>query len=239
MSSLRLPVLVPNQQGLDAACGNLSIRPLLKEIAVFAAASETFSRKNINCSVAESLQRLGPVCDAAMKQGLAVRGYVSTAIACPYEGPIDAHKAKDVAVELLRMGCYEVSLGDTIGVGNAGSVRSMLHTVLSSVDPSKLAVHFHDTYGQALANILVALESGIRTVDAAVAGLGGCPFAPGATGNVATEDLVYMLHGLDYFTGVDLEQLVEAGAYITKQLGRPTRSRTATAILAKKQQRAV
>lgn len=234
MSSLRLPVLIPNSKGLETALGNASIRPLFKEIAVFTAASEAFSQKNTNCSVDESLRRLREVCNAAGERGLSVRGYVSTVIGCPYEGPIDAKKVKDVTMELLKMGCYEVSLGDTIGVGSAGTVRALLHTVLGSVDPSKLAVHFHDTYGQALANILVALESGIRTVDASVAGLGGCPFAPGATGNVATEDVVYMLHGLNYFTGVDLEQLVLAGAYITGQLSCPNRSRTATAILAKK-----
>lgn len=234
MSSLRLPVLVPNKRGLEAALENRRVSPLLKEVAVFTAASESFSQKNTNCSVAESLSRLQEVCKVAREHNLAVRGYVSTVIGCPYEGRVDPRRVKEVALELLRMGCYEVSLGDTIGVGNAGSVRDLLQVVLGSVDPSKLAVHFHDTYGQALANVLVALESGIRTVDSAVAGLGGCPFAPGATGNVATEDLVYMLQGLDYFTGIDLGRLIEAGSYITEILGHPTRSRAAAAILARR-----
>lgn len=234
MSSLRLPVLVPNKRGLEAALENRRVSPLLKEVAVFTAASESFSQKNTNCSVAESLSRLQEVCKMAREHNLAVRGYVSTVIGCPYEGRVDPRRVKEVALELLRMGCYEVSLGDTIGVGNAGSVRDLLQVVLGSVDPSKLAVHFHDTYGQALANVLVALESGIRTVDSAVAGLGGCPFAPGATGNVATEDLVYMLQGLDYFTGIDLGRLIEAGSYITEILGHPTRSRAAAAILARR-----
>lgn len=233
MSSLRLPVLVPNKKGLETALESIRSCPFVKEIAIFTAASEAFSQKNTNCSVAESLTRLQEVCKMAKEEGLVVRGYVSTIIGCPYEGSIDPTKVKDVTLELLRMGCYEVSLGDTIGVGNAGSVRNLLKTVLGSVDPSKLAVHFHDTYGQALANILIALESGVRTVDSAVAGLGGCPFAPGATGNVATEDVVYMLHGLEYFTGVDLGKLIGAGDYITGVLGRPTRSRAASAILAK------
>ena len=234
MTSLRLPVLVPNLKGLHLALSNATISPILKEIAIFTAASETFSQKNTNCSIAESLKRLQEVCKEASNKNIAIRGYVSTVVGCPYEGKsIDPHKVTDISLELLRMGCYEVSLGDTIGVGTAGSVRSLLQTILAKIDPSKLAVHFHDTYGQALANILVALESGVRTVDSAVAGLGGCPFADGATGNVATEDVLYMLEGLGYFTGVDLGKVVEAGKFITNALNRPNRSRTATALLAK------
>ena len=158
MSSLRLPVLIPNLMGLQSALQSAKNRPVLKEIAIFTAASETFNKKNTNCTLNESLVRLGEVCKSARENGLTVRGYVSTVIGCPYEGSVDAAKVKDLTVELLKMGCYEVSLGDTIGIGTAGSVRSMLETVLRSVDPSKLAVHFHDTYGQGLANILVALE---------------------------------------------------------------------------------
>ncbi|PJF19268.1 Pyruvate carboxyltransferase [Paramicrosporidium saccamoebae] len=221
MSSLRLPVLVPNMTGLETALSS-GLSTVLKEVAVFTAASDTFNKKNTNCTVEESLKRLAEVCKTATDKGLMVRGYVSTVVGCPYEGQIAPEKVRDVTLELLRLGCYEVSLGDTIGVGTAGN--------LDRVDPSKLAVHFHDTYGQALANIL----SGIRTIDSSVAGLGGCPYAPGASGNVATEDVVYMLHGLQYFTGVDLAKLVAAGEFITAKLGQTNRSRTANALLTKK-----
>jgi len=219
--------LTPNLQGFERA-----LRAAADEVAVFAAASEAFSQKNINCSVAESLQRFEPVMAAAATANIPVRGYVSCVLGCPYEGEIEAQRVLEVSQALLDMGCYEVSLGDTIGAGTAGSMARLLGTLLSKIDASKLAVHCHDTYGQALANILVALQHGINIIDASVSGLGGCPYAQGATGNVATEDVVYMLHGLDIETGIDLAQLIAAGTFISGHLQRENQSRVARALAA-------
>jgi len=221
------PVLVPNLQGLQAA-----IAAGADEVAVFGAASESFSRKNINCSIAVSFDRFGEVCEAARKQGLRVRGYVSCALGCPYEGAVDPESVAWVAGRMMELGCYEISLGDTIGVGTPGKARAMIAAVSRKVQVERLAVHFHDTYGQALANILAVLEQGIAVVDSSVAGLGGCPFAPGASGNVASEDLLYMLKGLGIETGVDLQALVAAGRYISGYLQRPSGSRVANALAA-------
>lgn len=222
------PVLVPNLKGLEAA-----IAAGAQEVAVFGAASEAFSQKNINCSIAESLERFAPVCAEALAKGLAVRGYVSCVLGCPYEGAVPPAKVAEVAGRLVGMGCYEVSLGDTIGVGTPLQARTMLETVARAVPVERLALHFHDTWGQALANILACLELGVATVDSAVAGLGGCPYAKGASGNVATEDVVYMLNGLGIETGVDLEKLASTGAWISGLLGRPTASKTGRALVAR------
>jgi hydroxymethylglutaryl-CoA lyase len=203
--------LTPNIQGLERAitCG-------VREVAVFAAASESFSQKNINCSIAESLERFKPVTEKALSAGLSVRGYISCVVGCPYEGTVDVETVYTVAEQLLAMGCYEVSLGDTTGVGTPASITALINRLLNDITPDKLAIHAHDTYGQALANILCALQLGISTVDSSVAGLGGCPYARGASGNVATEDLVYMLDGLDINHGIELQKLVAAGNYIAK-----------------------
>ncbi|CAL5098420.1 unnamed protein product [Urochloa decumbens] len=222
---VRYPVLTPNLRGFEAA-----VAAGAKEIAVFASASESFSKSNINCTIDESLVRYRDVTAAAKKHGLLIRGYVSCVIGCPVEGAIDPSKVAYVAKELYNMGCSEISLGDTIGVGTPGSVAAMLEAVMSFVPVDKIAVHFHDTYGQALANILVSLQMGVSIVDSSVSGLGGCPYAKGATGNVATEDVVYMLHGLGIETNVDLNKLMEAGDYISKHLGRPVGSKTAAAL---------
>jgi hydroxymethylglutaryl-CoA lyase len=222
------PVLVPNMKGFDAA-----LAAGAKEIAVFGAASEAFSRKNINCSIAESLARFEPVAEAAKQHGLSVRGYISCVAGCPYQGTVESAAVADVAAALYRMGCYEISLGDTIGVGTPGKIRTMLSAVAKAVPMEKLAVHFHDTWGQALANIFAALELGVATVDSSVAGLGGCPYANGASGNVASEEVVYMLDGLGITTGVDLERLFRAGQYICRQLGREPASKAAHALAAK------
>ncbi|KAK8450178.1 hypothetical protein SEVIR_7G324200v4 [Setaria viridis] len=222
---VRHPVLTPNLRGFEAA-----VAAGAKEIAVFASASESFSKSNINCTIEESLVRYRDVTAAAKKYGLLIRGYVSCVIGCPVEGAIDPSKVAYVAKELYNMGCSEISLGDTIGVGTPGSVAAMLEAVMSFVPVDKIAVHFHDTYGQALANILVSLQMGISIVDSSVSGLGGCPYAKGATGNVATEDVVYMLHGLGIETNVDLNKLMEAGDYISRHLGRPVGSKTAAAL---------
>ncbi|MBT1074184.1 hydroxymethylglutaryl-CoA lyase [Geobacter grbiciae] len=219
------PVLVPNRKGLDAA-----IAAGAAEIAIFAAASESFSRKNINCSIAESLERFAEVITVARGQGLQVRGYVSCVLGCPYEGEVSFDVVAGVAGQLLQLGCYEISLGDTIGVGTPGRAQTMVDVVSRLVPRERLAVHFHDTYGQALANILAVLERGIAIVDSSVAGLGGCPYAAGASGNVASEDLLYMLNGLGIETGVDLEQLMAAGNYISGHLGRSSGSRVARAM---------
>ncbi len=219
------PVLVPNLRGLKRA-----IEVGVEEVAVFGAASETFSRKNINCSIAESLDRFGEVCEEARKHGLRVRGYVSCTLGCPYEGEVDPANVAWVAGRMMELGCYEISLGDTIGVGTPGKAQTMIEAVAGKVQIERLAVHFHDTYGQALANILAALQMGISVVDSSVAGLGGCNYAPGASGNVASEDLLYMLKGLGIETGVDLNALVDAGRYICAALGRPSGSRVARAL---------
>jgi hydroxymethylglutaryl-CoA lyase len=224
------PVLVPNVKGLE-----LALAAGVQEIAVFAAASETFSQRNINCSIEESLERFRRVCDAALSAGLKIRGYVSCVLGCPYEGEIKPDAAAHVAESLIGMGCYEVSLGDTIGVGTPLAAQRMIEAVAEEVDIRHLAAHFHDTYGQALANLLAVLQMGVSVIDASVSGLGGCPYAPGASGNVATEDVVYMLRGLDIDTGIDLDKLVEAGAYISAALGRRSASKTGLALSAKSQ----
>lgn len=216
--------LTPNSRGLERA-----LAAQVDEVAVFAAASESFSQHNIRCSIDESLQRFEPVMAQAQAADIPVRGYISCALGCPYEGDIAPEAVLRVARSLIDMGCYEVSLGDTIGVGTPGSMLALLDILLTGIPASRLAVHCHDTYGQALANILIALQSGVRRIDAAVAGLGGCPFAPGATGNVATEDVVYMLHGMGFHTGIDLERLMAAGNAISAALARDNGSRVATA----------
>jgi hydroxymethylglutaryl-CoA lyase len=221
---VRYSALTPNMQGFERA-----LAAGADEVAVFAAASESFSQKNINCSIADSLQRFEPVMSAAAAASLPVRGYVSCVLGCPYEGGIEPAQVRSVTQALLHMGCYEVSLGDTIGVGTAGSMGRLLETLLNDIPADKLALHCHDTYGQALANILVGLQHGIATVDASVAGLGGCPYARGATGNVASEDVVYMLDGLGVTTGIDLDALADAGDYISAELGRENQSRVARA----------
>ena len=219
------PVLVPNLKGFEAARAAGA-----KEIAVFTAASESFTRKNINSSIEQSLQRFGEVCAAATAAGIKTRGYISTVLGCPFEGEIAAEKVADLAARLLAIGCYEISLGDTIGVGTPGKAQSMLEAVIARVPVERLAVHFHDTYGQALANILAALEKGVAVVDSSVAGLGGCPYAPGASGNVASEDVLYMLDGLGIETGVHLEKLVAAGRFITAALNREPNSKVNLAL---------
>jgi hydroxymethylglutaryl-CoA lyase len=218
------PVLVPNMRGYEAA-----VAAGATDVAVFAAASETFSQRNINCTIAESLERFAPIFAAARAAGIRVRGYVSCALGCPYEGEIKPNKVADVAAALFERGCYEISLGDTIGVGTPNRATELIDTVAARVPIHSLAGHFHDTYGQALANILAALIGGVHVFDASVSGLGGCPYAPGAAGNVATEDLVYMLNGMGIETGVNLDQLIEAGSFICEGLGRQTQSRVARA----------
>jgi hydroxymethylglutaryl-CoA lyase len=223
------PVLVPNLKGLEAA-----LAAGAKEVAVFAAASESFSQKNINCSVAESLERFKPVLAAAKKAEVNVRGYVSCVLGCPYEGAVKPAAAADVAWALFDMGCHEISLGDTIGTGTPGGAKAMIEAVARRVPLKKLAGHYHDTYGMAAANIYASLEMGLSVFDASVAGLGGCPYAAGASGNVATEDVVWLMNGLGVATGVDLDRLVDAAAWISRQLGRQPASRVARALLAKR-----
>ncbi|MDZ7790514.1 MAG: hydroxymethylglutaryl-CoA lyase [Xanthomonadales bacterium] len=222
---VRYPVLVPNEKGYERARAVGA-----EEIAVFTAASEAFNQKNINCSIAESLERFAPVMARARGDGVRVRGYVSTVLGCPYQGDVPVAEVVRVAEALFGAGCAEISLGDTIGVGTPAGARKMVETVAKSVPMDQLAVHFHDTYGQALANINACLDAGVRVVDSSVAGLGGCPYARGATGNVATEDVVYMLNGLGLETGVDLMQVARVGDWIAGELDRP-RSRTGQAIL--------
>ena len=205
-----------------------------REVAIFGAASESFSRRNINCSIAESIERFVPVMHAARRDGVRVRGYVSCVVACPYEGAVAPAQAAAVAAQLHQMGCYEVSMGDTIGAGTPATVLAMLEATARAVPVAQLAGHYHDTYGMAVANVHASYQFGLRVFDSSVAGLGGCPYAKGATGNVATEDLVYLLHGLGADTGVDLDALVDAGAWISAQLGRDTNSRVARALLAKR-----
>lgn len=221
----RFPVLTPNIKGFEAA-----ISAGAKEVAVFAAASESFSKSNINCSVKDSLARYREVALAAKEHSLPVRGYISCVVGCPIEGSVPPSKVVYVAKELLEMGCTEISLGDTIGVGTPGTVVPMLEAVMEVVPVEKLAVHFHDTYGQALSNILISLQMGISTVDSSVSGLGGCPYAKGATGNVATEDVIYMLNGLGVKTNVDLQTLIRAGDFICKYLNRSSGSKAAVAL---------
>jgi hydroxymethylglutaryl-CoA lyase len=224
-SNVRYTALTPNLRGLEAA-----IEAQVDEVAIFGAASESFSQKNINCSIAESLERFAPVIEMAQKHQLPVRGYVSCVLGCPYEGHISPEKVAQVSQQLIDMGCYEVSLGDTIGVGTPIHTQQMLNVVLNTICKDKLAVHFHDTYGQALVNILVALQQGISVIDSAVSGLGGCPYAKGASGNVATEDLVYMLDGMNIETGIDLKKLTQAGLNMMQSLGRESNSKVALAL---------
>jgi hydroxymethylglutaryl-CoA lyase len=226
-TGVRYCALTPNLQGFERA-----LAAGADEVAIFAAASETFSHKNINCSISDSLQRYQQLMDAARQHNIAVRGYVSCVLGCPYEGDVAPMAVAEVTGKLLEMGCYEVSLGDTIGVGSAGGMQRLLDELLVRFKPEDLAVHCHDTYGQALSNILVALQHGVATVDASVAGLGGCPYAPGASGNVATEDVVYMLHGMGIETGLDLDKLIAAGSRISATLGRENASAVARARLA-------
>ncbi len=224
---VRYPVLVPNEQGYERACA-----VGVDEIAVFTAASEAFNRKNINASIEESLVRFAPVLARAQADGVAVRGYVSTVLGCPYQGAVPVADVVRVAKALYAMGCYEISLGDTIGIGTPSKAAAMLRAVASEVPMPALAVHFHDTYGQALANILACLETGVAVVDAAVSGTGGCPYAKGATGNVATEDVVYMLHGMGMDTGIDLDALSATGRWLAQLLGRDSGSKVNRAMFA-------
>ncbi|CAG8497815.1 7300_t:CDS:2 [Diversispora eburnea] len=219
------PVLVPNLKNLERA-----IKADVKDIAIFASASEEFSKKNINCSIPESLHRFQDVADIANSHGIAVRGYISCVVGCPYEGTISSAKVATIAEKLYKMGCYEISLADTIGVGTPGSISKMIEDVKEVVPVERIALHCHDTYGQALANIYCSLEYGVRVFDGSIAGLGGCPFAKGATGNVATEDIVYMLHGMGYETGIQLSELIKIGNYISQQLNRSNGSKAALAI---------
>lgn len=224
-SGVDYPVLTPNMKGLEAA-----LETEVTEVAIFGAASESFSQKNINCSIAESLDRFAPVMERAAAENIAVRGYVSCIVGCPYEGKIAPDAVAEVAAKMIDMGCYEISLGDTIGVGTPKDIRVMLSAVMDRVPGAKLALHCHDTYGQALANILAGLDMGIATIDSSVGGLGGCPYAAGASGNVATEDVLYMLNGMGIETGVDLDKIVEAAWYISDFLGRVPASKVAVAL---------
>jgi len=227
------PVLVPNMKGLEAA-----IAAKATEVAGFAAATEAFSKRNTNCTIAESMQRQAEVCKAALGAGLRVRGYISVVLGCPYEGEVKPEAVAAVSQRLYDMGCYEISLGDTIGTGTPANAQRMIETVAKKIPVGKLAGHFHDTYGQALANILAVMEMGVATFDSSVAGLGGCPYAKGATGNVASEDVLYMLGGLDIETGVDMGRLLDAAEFICAQLKRPTVSRAGRALAAKREKTA-
>ena len=219
--------LTPNLKGLESAleCG-------VQEVAVFGATSESFTQKNINCSIAESLERFAPVIELAQKSGIPVRGYVSTVMGCPYEGDIAPSKVAEVSKTLFDMGCYEISLGDTVGVGTPLKAKRMLEAVSQHIPMHKLAAHFHDTYGQALANLYAVLEEGIAVIDSSVAGLGGCPYAKGAAGNVASEDVVYLLNGLGIKSGINLEKLAATGDWITRTINRPNRSKVGIAMMA-------
>jgi len=222
---IRYSALTPNLIGLDTA-----IDAGVDEVAIFGAASEGFSKKNINCSINESIERFKPVVEKALAHKLKVRGYVSCVIACPYDGAIEPEIVADLSQRLFDLGCYEISLGDTIGVGTPNKVREMLNAVSKKVSSDALAIHCHDTYGQAIANIVAALECSVHTIDSSVAGLGGCPYAQGASGNVATEDVLYLLNGLGVQTGVDLEKVASAGNFISKALGRDNQSKVAKAL---------
>jgi hydroxymethylglutaryl-CoA lyase len=227
------PVLTPNLKGFESARAAGAT-----EVAIFGAASEAFSKKNINCSIAESLERFAPVAEAARSANIKVRGYISCVVGCPYEGEIAPQKVGEVAEALFHMGCYEISLGDTIGVGTPGKTQAMIEACAKRVPIAQLAGHYHDTYGQALANIYASLELGIATFDSSVAGLGGCPYAAGASGNVATEDVVYMLDGLGIETGIDLDRLVSIGQWICGVLGKEPATKAGRAIAAKKKRAA-
>jgi hydroxymethylglutaryl-CoA lyase len=216
--------LTPNLKGLQRA-----IEAGAREVAIFIATSETFSQKNINCSIAESIRHSQEILEHALKASMKVRGYISCTLGCPYEGKINPEKVSELAKELYQMGCYEISLGDTIGVGIPTTAKQLIETVAENVPLEHIAVHFHDTFGMAIANIMAALEQGISVIDSAVAGLGGCPYAKGASGNVASEDVVYLLHGLNIETGIDLAKLCQAGIFISNYLNRATQSKTAKA----------
>ena len=226
-SGVTYAALTPNLKGLESAleCG-------VQEVAVFGAASESFTQKNINCSIAESLERFAPVIELAQKSGIPVRGYVSTVMGCPYEGDIAPSKVAEVSKTLFDMGCYEISLGDTVGVGTPLKAKRMLEAVNQHIPMNKLAAHFHDTYGQALANLYAVLEEGIAVIDSSVAGLGGCPYAKGAAGNVASEDVIYLLNGLGIKSGINLEKLAATGDWITRSINRPNRSKVGIAMIA-------
>ena len=227
------PVLTPNLKGFEAA-----LAAGATEVAIFGAASESFSKKNINCSIAESLERFQPVAEAAAKNNVRVRGYVSCVVGCPYEGDIAPAKVAEVSKALFDMGCYEVSLGDTIGVGTPRKTQAMIEAVAKVVPVNKLAGHYHDTFGQSLANIYASLELGVATFDSSVAGLGGCPYAAGASGNVATEDVLYMLQGLEIETGIDLDKVAATGEWICAILKREPGSKAGRAIAAKRAKKA-
>jgi hydroxymethylglutaryl-CoA lyase len=227
LPGVNYPVLTPNMRGLESA-----LEAGAREIAIFAAASESFTRKNINCSIEESIERYREVVERALGEGIPVRGYVSCVLGCPYEGFIEPGAVADVAEQLQQLGCYEISLGDTVGVGTPIKAQAMIEAVSSRVPLGKLAAHFHDTYGQALANLLAVLQMGVSVIDSSVSGLGGCPYAKGASGNVATEDVIYMLDGMGIETGVDLPKLLEAGRYICEFLQRQPASRVARALAA-------
>jgi hydroxymethylglutaryl-CoA lyase len=227
------PVLVPNMKGLEGA-----LAAKAEEIAIFGAATEAFSKRNINCSIAETLERFEPVCRTALDHGMRVRGYMSVVLGCPYQGEVKSEAVAAVSQRLYDMGCYEISLGDTIGTGTPAKAQRMIETVAKKIPVEKLAGHFHDTYGQALANILAVMEMGVGTFDSSVAGLGGCPYAKGATGNVASEDVLYMLNGLGIETGVDMAKLLDAAEFICAQLKRPTVSRAGRALAAKREKAA-
>ncbi len=226
---IHYPVLVPNMQGFEAA-----LAAGVREIAVFTAASNSFAERNINCTIEESFIRLKPVIDAAQKNHIRVRGYVSCVLGCPYEGEIDIEYVAAVADRLYQLGCYEISLGDTIGVGTPLKAQKMVEKVMKKIPLNGLAGHFHDTYGQALANIFAVMQLGMTAFDSSVSGLGGCPYAKGAAGNVATEDLVYMLEGMGINTGINLDELIDTGLFICNKLGKPTRSKAALALIAKR-----
>ena len=218
------PVLTPNLKGFERA-----LEAGVTEVAVFGAASEAFSQKNINCSISESVERFWPVLEAAQKNNVRVRGYISCVLGCPYQGEVPLENVVNLAENMSEMGCYEISLGDTIGIGTPLKAKKMVETVAEKVPVSNLALHFHDTRGQALANIYACLELGVSVIDASVSGLGGCPYAQGASGNVATEDVVYMLHGIGIKTGVDIEKLIETGRFISDVFGRLPQSRVSCA----------
>ena len=226
VKGVRYPVLVPNLTGFERA-----VKSGAREIAVFTAASETFSQRNTNCSISESLARLESVTQQAKTAGIRIRAYVSCVLGCPYEGDIESGVVADICTRLMQMGCDEISLGDTIGTGTPALANSLVKTVAQTVPLEQLAVHFHDTYGQALANILACLDAGVHIIDSSVSGLGGCPYANGASGNVASEDVVYMLHGLGLNTGIDLQTLVTTGDWISKQLQRPNNSKAGRALI--------
>ncbi|GAB4392525.1 MAG: hydroxymethylglutaryl-CoA lyase [Gammaproteobacteria bacterium] len=224
-TGIHYPVLVPNMRGLEAA-----IAAGVNEIAIFTAASDTFCQRNINCTITQSLNNYRQVIETAHQHNIKVRGYISCVVGCPYEGVITPQQVAPIAQTLYELGCYEISLGDTIGIGTAKNISELLGTLSSNIPIEKLAGHFHNTYGQALVNIYVALQLGVTTFDCSVAGLGGCPYAHGASGNVATEDVVYLLHGLGFETGIDLTQLIAAGEYINQHLSRTSQSAVAIAL---------